>query len=157
MQVPVINHNQRFILCTIRQRGSRDVPNFLKSKLFLDFSLPDQFEFSFDELIRALLKAPLYEKPIANNPFTPVSANTPDRTGDGVLELMKQIVPLYERNIMDYIEYERLIMQSPSSRILIDVYIEEAKALGLLTQDNDGDLRITVQGKHYAVVNKLVN
>lgn len=146
------------VIPIIRQSGTRDVPTFLKSKLFLDFSLPDQFEFSFDELIRALHKAPLYEKPpIANNPFTPVSTITPNRTGDGVLELMKQIVPLYERNTMDYVEYERLIMQSPSSRILIDVYIDEAISLGLLTQDNDGDVRITVQGKHYAVINKLVS
>lgn len=123
----------------------------------MDFSLPDQYEFSFDELIRTLHNAPLYEKPpISNNPFAPASMITPNRTGDGVLEIMKQIVAMYEGHTQDYIRYDFLVTQSSISRVMLDVYIEEAKSLGLLTQDPDNDVRLTAKGKHYAVLNKLV-
>ncbi|HGH3376049.1 TPA: toll/interleukin-1 receptor domain-containing protein [Enterobacter ludwigii] len=145
------------IIPLIRQSGSRDVPTFLRTKLHLDFSLPDQYEFSFDELIRTLHNAPLYEKPpISNNPFAPASMITPNRTGDGVLEIMKQIVAMYEGHTQDYIRYDFLVTQSSVSRVMLDVYIEEAKSLGLLTQDPDNDVRLTAKGKHYAVLNKLV-
>ncbi len=145
------------VIPLIRQGGSHNVPTFLRSKLFLDFSRPDQFEFSFDELIRTLHNAPLYEKPaIANNPFTPVTETPPNRTGDGVLEIMKLVVAQFERQAVDYISYGQLIKQAPMSRIMFDLYVEEAKSEGLISQDTDRDLRLTNKGKHYAIQHKLI-
>lgn len=146
------------VIPLVRQSGSHNVPAFLRSKLFLDFSRPDQFEFSFDELIRTLHNAPLYEKPaIANNPFTPVSETPPNRVGDGVLEVMKLVVEKFERQAWDHVNYAELIAIAPMSRIMFDLYVEEAKAEGLLTQDGDKDLRLTSKGKHYAVQHKLLS
>ncbi|MBK1890776.1 toll/interleukin-1 receptor domain-containing protein [Undibacterium sp. 14-3-2] len=145
------------VIPLIRQNGSHDVPAFLRSKLFLDFSRPDQFEFSFDELIRTLHDAPLYEKPaIANNPFTPVSETPPNRTGDGVLIVMKLVVAQFESQAVDYINYSKLIARAPMSRIMFDLYVNDAKSEGLITQDNDKDLRLTNKGKHYAIQHKLL-
>ena len=145
------------VIPLIRQSGSHNVPTFLRTKLFLDFSRPDQFEFSFDELIRTLHNAPLYEKPvIANNPFTPVTETPPNRTGDGVLAIMKLAVAQFERQTMDFIKYGLLVKQAPMSRIMFDLYVEEAKSEGLITQDSDRDIRLTDKGKHYAVQHKLI-
>ncbi|SUW63522.1 SEFIR domain [Buttiauxella agrestis] len=145
------------VIPLIRQSGSQDVPNFLRSKLFLDFSRPDQYEFSFDELIRALHNAPLYEKPlVANNPFTPISQTPPNRTGDGVLVVMKIVTALFERQTRDYVYYGELVKHAPMSRIMFDIYIEEAKSLGLITQDTEKDVWLTTTGKHYAIQHNII-
>lgn len=145
------------VIPLIRQNGSHHVPSFLRSKLFLDFSLPDQFEFSFDELIRTLHNAPLYEKPaIANNPFTPVSETPPSRVGDGVQELMRVVVACFESQSLDYMNYAKLLSLTSMSRIMFDVYVKQAKLEKLITQDTDSDLRLTDKGKHYAIQHKLI-
>jgi len=145
------------VIPLIRQSGSHNVPTFLRTKLFLDFSRSDQFEFSFDELIRTLHNAPLYEKPaIANNPFTPVTETPPNRTGDGVLLIMKLAVAQFERQSQDFINYGTLVKAASISRIMFDMYVDEAKSEGLITQDHDRDIRLTVKGKHYAIQHKLI-
>lgn len=145
------------VIPLIRQSGSHNVPTFLRSKLFLDFSRPDQFEFSFDELIRTLHNAPLYEKPaIASNPFIPVSETPPNRVGDGVLEVMRLTVALFELQATDIIYYYQLIELARMSRVMFDLYVEEAKSEGLITQDRNKDLRLTNKGKHYAIQHKLI-
>jgi hypothetical protein len=70
------------VIPLIRQLGTHNVPTFLKSKMFLDFSRPDQFEYSFDELLRSLHNAPLFVKPpIGNNPFTRFHKRLPKGQG----------------------------------------------------------------------------
>ena len=48
------------VIPIIRQAVGNRLPTFLQTKLYLDFSHHDQFEFSFDELIRTLHNAPLF-------------------------------------------------------------------------------------------------
>lgn len=145
------------VIPLIRQSGGHAVPTFLRSKLFLDFSRPDQFEYSFDELIRTLHDAPLFEKPpINNNPFVPASETPANRTGDGVLEIMRVIVNDFESHPFDHLNYGLLIKKAPMSRIMFDLYVEQAKTEGLVTQDSDKDLRLTAKGKHYAIQHKLI-
>lgn len=58
------------IIPIIRQNGTAEVPTFLKSKLYINFSKKDDYEFSYDELVRTIHNSPLFEKPpIGNNPF----------------------------------------------------------------------------------------
>lgn len=145
------------VIPLIRQSGTHAVPTFLRSKLFLDFSRPDQFEFSFDELIRTLHNSPLFEKPaVANNPFVPASQTPPNRVGDGVLQVMKIVIKRFESQAWDHVNYAELLVHARMSRIMVDLYIEQAKSEGLLTQDNDKDVRLTAKGKHYAVQHKLI-
>jgi len=144
------------VIPIIRQSGTYALPTFLKSKLFLDFSRDDQYEFSFDELTRALHNAPLFVKPpVGNNPFDPVNS-PPERSGDALPTLMAAVVSQFEKQTHDYINYKSLIERWNSSRTMFDVLVEEAKAEGLLIQDSDRDLRITPKGKLYAIKHKLV-
>jgi len=145
------------IIPIIRQAGTHVVPTFLRSKLFIDFSREDQFEFSFDELIRTIHGAPLYVKPaIGNSPFVPVASTPPERTGDGMLEVMKVVVGLFEGQAHNYISYADLVHVFSGSRIMLDLVIEQAKNEDLITQDDDGDVRLTSKGKTYAVQHKIV-
>ncbi|GAB6197336.1 toll/interleukin-1 receptor domain-containing protein [Lysobacter xanthus] len=146
------------VIPLIRQQGTHNVPTFLRSKLFIDFSTEEQAEFSFDELLRTLHDAPLFEKPaIGNSPFKPVKESPPERTGDGITHLMRILVADFESHDLDYMKYGRVMRASGISRLMFDVLVSEAKGLGLITQDNDSDLRLTEKGKHYAVQHKLIN
>ncbi|WP_413777589.1 toll/interleukin-1 receptor domain-containing protein, partial [Vibrio vulnificus] len=70
------------VVPVIRQFGTHNVPTFLKTKLFINFSKDDDYEFSYDELVRTFHGAPLFKKPeIGNNPFTPISDTPPEKTG----------------------------------------------------------------------------
>lgn len=143
------------VIPIIRQGGSHKVPNFLRTKVFLDFSTDEQFEFSFDELVRDLHGAPLFEKPpVANSPFTPVRESGPERTGDSLRELMRVLVRLFEGG-EDYFVYKEVLREWGASRIMMDSVIDLAKSEGLIEQDGDFDLYLTERGKNYAIRHKL--
>src|SRR5664280_1189823 len=144
------------VIPLIRQEGTRDIPTFLKTKLFIDFSKPDDFEFSFDELIRTLHKAPLYKKPaIGNNPFESVKNVPLEKTGDAHRELMAIVVDDFE-NGEDSSDYTSVVERINISRIMLDMLIEEVKEKGLITLDEYGDLLLTKKGKFYAIEHKLI-
>jgi len=150
------NIDSNKVIPIIRQNGTYKVPTFLQSKLFLDFSRDDQLEFAFDELIRVLHNAPLFVKPqIGNNPFTQVASTPPARSGDAMVELMRAVVRDFEEHDLDYMKYAKILKLSGVSRLMFDVLIAQAKAEGLLTQDDDKDLRLTDKGKHFALRHKL--
>ncbi|MFY4711162.1 toll/interleukin-1 receptor domain-containing protein [Burkholderia glumae] len=90
------------VIPLIRQSGTHTVPTFLQSKLYLDFSRPDQMELAFDDLIRAIHGAPLYvAPPVSNNPFVPVADTPATKTGDGVLIAMRIVVALFEASFIE--------------------------------------------------------
>lgn len=145
------------VIPVIRQAGTADVPTFLKSKLYIDFSRHDQDEFAFDELVRAIHSAPLYEKPpIGNNPFQPVSEVRPDKTGDPMKTLMAQIVADFEAGA-DYTIYKDLIGALGISRVYLDILVTQAIERRLVTADRDGELYLSERGKQYAVEHRLVH
>jgi hypothetical protein len=144
------------VIPIIRQTGTKHVPTFLKTKLFIDFSSDGEAEFSFDELIRTLVNAPLFKKPaIGNSPFTPISDTPAENTADAVLELMKIIVKDFESHSRDYTVYETLLHESSVSRLLVDITIKKAKDLGLISQSPTRSVSLTEKGKHYALQHKL--
>lgn len=81
------------VIPIIRQTAGTDYrPTFLNTKLYINFSNDAELEFSFDELLRHLLDAPLYEKPsIGSNPFKPMENSSPDRSSDGIKEIMTAV------------------------------------------------------------------
>ncbi|MCW8206560.1 TIR domain-containing protein [Verminephrobacter aporrectodeae subsp. tuberculatae] len=150
----------------IRQIGTSTVPSFLQSKIRLDFS-DSQFEFSFDELIRSILGAPLYEKPaISNNPFSPVSNTPAEKTGDGLLKLMKIIVEQFElrpsRSDSDIIMVSNLRERTNMSRTLFETLLDQAKAQDLIKEYPDSydsrgrSVYLTEKGRAYAIQHQLV-
>lgn len=143
------------VIPLIRQSGGRLVPTFLKTKIFLDFPLDDEFEFTFDELVRSLHGAPLFEKPpVADNPFSPVSDTPVDMTGDALMRVMRIAVSSYEPG-KDYVNYQFLWNEWGASRLMLDVVLQDATSQGLLRQDQDLDLWLTEKGKHFAIKHKL--
>ncbi|WP_105620069.1 toll/interleukin-1 receptor domain-containing protein [Vallitalea okinawensis] len=145
------------VIPIIRQYGTYHVPTFLKTKMFIDFSNDDSFEYSFDELIRRLHNSPLFEKPeIGNNPFQPINESRPNRKGDTLLELMKIVVNHFELSTKDYMDYEFIVREMGVSRIYLDLVIEEAIDEGLVEQSSYKSLYITNKGKQYAIQHKLV-
>lgn len=144
------------IVPVIRQFGTHNVPTFLKTKLFVNFSKDDDYEFSFDELVRTFHDAPLFKKPeIGNNPFTPVSDIQPEKTGDPIREIMRIIIGDFERGA-DYTYYKNLVMVAGMSRIMLDIVLSEAAQKGYIAFDNDGDIFLQVEGKKYAIQQKIV-
>ncbi|WP_138679167.1 toll/interleukin-1 receptor domain-containing protein [Candidatus Accumulibacter phosphatis] len=145
------------VIPVIRQGGRPELPTFLKSKLYIDFSREDQFEESFDNLTRSIHNAPLFQKPeISNSPFEPVAAAF-KRTGDPQLELMKHLMHTFEqmRN-REYIPYKYVAERWPGSRAMFDILLEGAKDSGLIRMPTSSVIEITIKGKMYAVENKIV-
>jgi hypothetical protein len=142
----------------VRQAGTHDVPTFLKSKLFVDFSRDADFEFSFDELVRALVGAPLFKKPpLGNNPFKPVSEAGVERTADALVDLMRILVSKFEGSPHPWVLYRDVRAQSRMSRVMLDLTIKQAVDLGVIKLDRSGDLYLTDAGKHFAVEHKLIH
>lgn len=147
------------IIPLIRQSGTHAVPTFLQSKLYLDFSREDQMELAFDDLVRAIHGAPLYvAPPVSNNPFVPVADTPAEKTGDGVLEVMKIIVSVFESDSSHYISYDYVFRRATMSRIMLDLYIQEAMDQGLIVWTNKlhQSFMLENKGKHYAVQHKLI-
>jgi hypothetical protein len=151
------NIDENKIIPIIKQESTNSVPTFLKTKLYLDFSKDDDYEFSFDELIRKIHKSPLYIKPvIGNNPFKNNQNTEELKAHDGVLELMNDIITIFESNTENYILYNKLFQTSRTSRIMLDIFILKAVELGYITLDKEGDIRLLEKGKIYAINNNLV-
>jgi len=145
------------VIPIIRQSGTRNVPTFLKTKLFIDFSRLDDFEFSYDELIRTLHNAPLYVKPkIGNSPFTPLDNIRPEKSGDALKQFMTIVVDDFEKG-KDFSEYKSILARAKISRIMLDTLILEAVEKKLINRDSYGDLYLTTKGKFYAIEHKIVN
>lgn len=145
------------VIPIIRQAGTAYVPTFLKTKLYLDFSQSDQMEFSFDELVRTLHNAPLYEKPpVTKSPF-PIAPTQPSQTQDALKELMTLVVAVFDRGTTDFIKYSELVKGMAISRILLDLLCTQAVEKGLLRRtDRNEWFLLTHKGKEYAIENGLV-
>lgn len=144
------------IIPVIRQFGTSEIPTFLKTKLYINFSKGSDFEFAYDELIRTIHKSPILKKPeIGNNPFKEPSELIEEKSNDGLLEIMGIIVDYFERTTNNYIYYKNIVNDSHISRIYIDIILDEAKEKGFITRDQDGDIWLTARGKKYAIENDL--
>lgn len=146
------------VIPIVRQSGSHLVPTFLKSKLFLDFSRDDQVEFAFDELIRTLQNAPLFVKPpVGSNPFKPVAGSEPQRSGDGLIELMKAVSRVYNSHTGYYSSWTTIIKEMGVSRVMFDLLVDEAVAAKLLTRYTSAypDLSLTDRGRAFIVRHAL--
>jgi predicted transcriptional regulator len=146
------------VIPIVRQIGNAKLPTFLQTKLYLDFSSTEQAEYSFDELVRTLHNAPLYEKPpITTSPF-PTNPKPARPTNDGILQVMEIAVNLFESSTNKWHNYSELVGHSKISRIMLDIYFEECKTQGLLIENNYqyGKFGLTNKGKRFAIENQLV-
>lgn len=145
------------VIPIIRQSGTSNIPTFLKTKLYINFSKNDDYEYGFDELIRSIHQSPLLKKPeIGNNPFVDgVPELKEKKSNDSVLELMKYVVWTYENSAEKWTLYSSVVSEMKISRIYVDIIIEEAANQGLIELDSAGDLYLTDRGKRYAIENEI--
>lgn len=145
------------VIPIIRENGEHKVPTFLKTKLYIDFSSDEDIEFSFDELLRVVLNAPLYKKPeIGKDPFRPLNEAKPDRTSDGIREFMTDLVKVFNNSTREDVMYNTLISQSTMPRLLLDKYFNEAAKKGLVKR-NSIFIEITETGRTYAEENEIID
>ena len=144
------------VIPVIREKGEPLVPTFLSTKLYVDFSNDSDIEFSFDELLRVLLDAPLYQKPeIGANHFQPMEGSRPNRTADGVREVMKTVADNFDRTHFEQVYMQDLVKGSSLRRLTLDKYLAEAVELGYVTISNQvvgmsgRAIRITDEGRRY--------
>lgn len=145
------------VIPIIRQEGTESRPTFLKSKLYINFSNNSEIEYSFDDLLRTLLNSPLYEKPeIGENPFKPMDSLRPDRTSDGVKEVMKAVAKCYEGWEYKYIYFKTILEKVSMHRLTLDKYIEQTVQQGLITRGKRDLLYITGKGISYLEQHNII-
>lgn len=150
------NIDSNKVIPIIRQFGTRDVPTFLKTKLFINFSGDEEYEFAFDELLRTIHNAPIFKKPkVGNSPFTPVKEIPPEKSSDALRDLMEIVVSDFE-NGDNYTVYKDLTGRINTSRVMLDILIKSAESQGLILLDSAGDLVLGEEGKKYAIEHKLI-
>ncbi len=141
------------VIPIVRERGTLCTPTFLTTKLFIDFSDDNEIEFALDELLRVLLDAPLYEKPeIGSDPFRPLEDARPNRTSDGIRDVMTAVVDCYDDAHKDYILKSNLIQKSSLRRLTLDKYLAEAnkaELLLILGRTTNPNIKFTDKGLAY--------
>jgi len=140
------------VIPIIRQAGTKHVPSFLKTKIYVDFSKDEDVEYAFDELLRVLLNAPLFEKPeIGANPFRPLKESRPDRTSDGIRQLMTDVAAAFQGISVKYASYASVVGRSPLSRLMLDMYANQAIEQGLIERHPNyfDKISVTTKGLQY--------
>lgn len=146
------------VIPIIRQSETDTRPTFMKTKIYIDFSNDENIEYSLDDLLRVLLQAPLYEKPeIGTNPFEPLEGARPDRTSDGVKEVMTAVAECFDRTSSQYIMFGNLMSGMTMRRLTVDRYVNEAIQQGLIERYGEDALRMTPKGLDYLATQGIID
>ena len=140
------------VIPIIRQASTKDLPIFVASRNYIDFSDDDQYEAALNELVRTLHGAPLYPKPpLGNSPFGPPSrAPVLEAVHDPVRQLMQFLVMRFESTGKELVTYEEVLLGTGMRRLYLDAVIEDARARGFITTNANRDVRFEEEGKRYA-------
>ncbi|MFT6835490.1 MAG: hypothetical protein ACJA0H_001530 [Francisellaceae bacterium] len=153
------NIDSKKVIPVIKQHGESSVPAFFQTKVYVDFSRPDEFEASFDDLLRDILGKPLVEKPdIGESPFgrdVEVSAKS---SHDPVKDMMQIIISHYEKTGNSHMDIRKLHSSDfASSRTMTDLIINQAVDRGFIAFDDmNGCVLLQDKGKQYAVERELI-
>ena len=146
------------VIPIIRQVSGVQLPTFLGSKLYIDFSKDDDVEYSLDELLRTLLNSPLFEKPeIGSNPFKPLRESKPDRISDGLKQVMTAVSEAFNNNSDEVISLKSMLVNTDMHRLTFDRYMSEAINEGLMTKDIISRYGITQKGIEYLISHGIIN
>lgn len=147
------------VIPIVRQNGTREVPIFLKTKMYIDFSKADEFELAYDNLIRAIHKSPIYKKPeVGNNPFSRIDIKPIESQNDPIKEIMQIFIDEYEKDIVA-IYFDDLIQRLNISRVMLQYLLTKMIKQGLIYHKDYGRedyYKLQEAGINYAVTNGLV-
>ena len=132
------NINESKVIPIVRQAGDKKVPTFLSSKLYIDFSKQDEFEFAYDELIRAIHQSPIFKKPpIGDNPFSRIDAKPIEPQKDPIKEIMQIFVDSYEKD-KEALNFDNLQSELNISRVMLQYLLTKMLRQGLIRHVNHG-------------------
>ncbi|MEG0916696.1 MAG: toll/interleukin-1 receptor domain-containing protein [Myroides sp.] len=145
------------IIPIIRQNATTEVPIFLKSKLYINFSKPDDYEFSYDDLVRSIHNSPLFEKPpVGNNPFKPIvkeKLEDDSKLLDNILAVI-----LRQQGITSCTTSQNIIRELKISPILFKISMAKLITRGYAKwYIANTHVASTDKGLQYAFENKLVS
>ncbi len=145
------------IIPIIRQKGGMDAPTFLKSKLYINFSKDDNYESNYDDLVRTIHNAPLFQKPpVGNNPFTPVVKEELD----GDIKLLHSVLRVMIETQGDrfFVDLSATANKLNISFALCKVMIIKLVQLGYARWYlKDSSIHVLDKGLLYAYENKLLS
>ncbi|OAQ38240.1 hypothetical protein A5893_15705 [Pedobacter psychrophilus] len=146
------------IIPIIKQSGTLEVPTFLRSKLYINFSKEDDFEFSYDELVRSIHNSPLFEKPaIGNNPFKPIVQEKLEDDSKLLDSILSVIIE--KQGIELYVLSKFIINELKISPMLFKISILKLNKMGFVKcffTNDYSTVAVTEKGLMYAFENKLV-
>jgi hypothetical protein len=138
------------VIPIIREQGDPAVPTFMSTRLYIDFSKDNEVEYSLDELLRTLLNAPLYQKPeIGKDPFKPLEASRPDRTVDGIKQLMIEIADAFDATTDKQLFYPTLVSKTQMRRLTFDKYLRICMEKGFMSRYAKNFIYLTEEGIKY--------
>lgn len=132
------NVNENKVIPIIRQKASSDVPTFLKTKLYIQFSRDEDFEYYFDELIRTILEAPRFPKPeIGDNPFLDVKKDEYTPHSQSLHSFMETMAYFHNSAETSFSTFhkDQIKRKMKVSSVMIDVIIAKALGLELIKKD----------------------
>lgn len=153
------NIDSNKVIPVIKKHGAQPVPDFFETKLYIDFSSTDEYEASFDDLLRSLLGKPLFQKPeIGTNPFGENVEQPSQPTHDPVKDLIALLVNFYEKHGRAYIHRSDIHRSKiASSKTMTDLIINRACVAKLIFKGNDGNIWLEDKGKEYAIENEIIS
>jgi TIR domain len=87
------------VIPIVRQSGLPRLPIFVSSKLYIDLSTADKFETGFDQVLRELLNAPLFQKPPLGVAPTLTATSVPSPTlPDPLTQFMMTLESVYDKS-----------------------------------------------------------
>jgi len=149
------------VIPIVRQAGTREVPTFLKSKLYIDFSKPDEFEIAYDNLVRTIHKSPIFSKPsIGDNPFERIDATALEPQKDPIKNIMQFFVDQFEEQ-NEELSFDEIVNGLMISRIMLKYLLSKMMEQGLIgIADPLSGLNyysLTSKGINYSVSKGLIN
>ena len=148
------------VIPVIKQNGGHQVPRFLRAAKGIDFSRPDDYEFSMDELLRRLYGRPLIDKPpLGNDLFSGPAPPDLGRQDDNIKRLIQVLVSDYEQG-EQWSSFEHIKQSLAASQIMLDLLIDTAVKRKLIQHGHhEGGhfARLTNEGKFYAIDARLVS
>jgi TIR domain-containing protein len=145
----------------IRQAGTHEVPIFIKTKLFLDFSADEDFEIVFDELLRTIFRSALQKKPPLGAPPKIVGGRVQQTESkidlpEHAHKLFIRLVRLHDTGSKTWWKVDELIDPPALGRVAVEAGLVTLKSKGYVTQDKDRDWVLTESGKAIAIENGIV-
>jgi hypothetical protein len=148
--------DQNKVIPIIKQNGEINLPTFLESKLYINFSKNDDFEYNYDEIVRTIHNKPLFEKPpVGNNPFLPIAKASLDGDIKLLHDALQEIAKC--QGVDQYVNSSNIARHLEVSKIMFRVIGIKLENLGYIKWVSGYSyIQVTNKGVMYAFENQLI-